>query len=113
MTRDPNYSPFAPSPGNNQPSARLVEICWRLRGPSSKVLECGIYSDAAPGPEVRCGYGEDDLLRSQRTADIGTARDIAEEWRQAVIAKGGLRRSSAMLNDNAGADVARGGVRWN
>jgi hypothetical protein len=90
MTRDPNYSPFAPSSENNQPSARLVETCWRLRGPSGKALDCAIYSDAAPGLEVRCGYGEENLLRSQRTAEISSARDLAEAWRQAVLAKGGF-----------------------
>jgi hypothetical protein len=39
---------------------------------------------------VRAGYSEDDLLRSQRTADIASAREIAKAWRQAVIDKGGF-----------------------
>jgi hypothetical protein len=55
------------------------------------VLECGIYR-IATGLEVRCGYGEDDLLRSQFASEIGTARDIAEQWRQAVVAKGGFSK---------------------
>jgi hypothetical protein len=42
------------------------------------------------GLEFRCGFGEDDLLRSQTASEIGTARNIAEQWRQAVIAKGGF-----------------------
>jgi hypothetical protein len=61
-----------------------------MKAPSGKVLECGIYRTATPGVEVRCGYGEDDLLRSQLAPEIGTARDIAEQWRQAVLGKGGF-----------------------
>ena len=57
---------------------------------STRILSCGIYRTAAPGLEVRAGYSEDDLLRSQRTAEIGSARQIGEAWRQAVIAKGGF-----------------------
>jgi len=33
---------------------------------------------------------DDDLLRSQHTADIGTARTLADKWRHAVLAKGGF-----------------------
>ena len=71
------------------PSATLIEKAWQLRAPSGRVITCGIYSDAAPGLDVRVGFSEDDLLRSQRAAEIGTARDIAEEWKEAVLAKGG------------------------
>ena len=66
-----------------------------MKGPSGRVLECGICRTEAPGLEVRCGYGEDDLLRSQRCAEIGSTRELAEQWRQAVIAKGGFEE----LND--------------
>jgi hypothetical protein len=66
-----------------------VEISWRMKGPSNRILECAIYRHLA-GVEVRCGYGEDDLLRSQTAPEIGTARDIAEQWRQAMLAKGGF-----------------------
>jgi hypothetical protein len=56
--------------------------------PSGRIVTCGIYADNAPGVEVRAGFTEEDLLKSQRTAEIGTAREIAEEWKRAVIAKG-------------------------
>jgi hypothetical protein len=59
-----------------------------MKGPSGKVFECGIYRTAAPGVEIRCGYSEDDLLRSQLAPGISAARRIAEEWRQAVLPKG-------------------------
>lgn len=71
------------------PRLEPLEPCWRMKGPSGKVLQCGVYR-IATGLEVRCGYGEDDLLRSQLAPEIGTARDVAEQWRQAVIAKGGF-----------------------
>jgi len=61
-----------------------------MTGPSGKVLECGIYR-VVTGLEVRCGYSPDDLLRSQVAPEIATAREVAEQWRQAVFAKGGFR----------------------
>ncbi len=54
------------------------------------MLTCGIYRTAAPGLEVRCGYGEEHLLRSQRVAEIGSGRELAEQWRRAVLANGGF-----------------------
>lgn len=72
-----------------QPQMERIETCWQMVGPSGKVLACAVYRVEA-GLEVRCGYSEEDLLRSQRAADIGTARELAEEWRQAVLAKGGF-----------------------
>jgi hypothetical protein len=53
-----------------------------MRSPSGRVLECGIYRTAA-GLEARMGYGEQ-LLASQYALDIGTAREAAERFRQAV-----------------------------
>ena len=67
----------------------LLETSWRMKGPSGRVLECSIHRHPA-GVEVRCGYGENDLLRSQVAPEIRTARDIAEQWLQAVLAKGGF-----------------------
>ena len=81
------------SPGRtHKPRLELVELRWRMRSrqKATRILSCGIYRDNAPGVEVRCGYSEEHLLRSQRTAEIGSAREIAEAWRQAVIAKGGF-----------------------
>src|SRR5688572_2300733 len=75
----------------NQVAAALerIETCWRMKGPSGRVFECCIYRTAARGVE-RCGYGEDGLLRSQLARDVSSARDISEQWRQAVFAKGGF-----------------------
>jgi hypothetical protein len=41
------------------------------------VVECGIYRTDA-GLEVRCGYGADDLVRSEFAIELRTAREIAE-----------------------------------
>lgn len=73
-----------------EPTLELLETCWRMTGPRGRVLGCGIYRTEGPGVEVRCGYGEDDLLRSQRSAEMGSAREVAEQWRQAVLEKGGF-----------------------
>jgi hypothetical protein len=56
-----------------------------------------------PGLEVRVSYREDDVLRSQRTADLSVARAMAEEW-QAVLAKGGAH--------GAGPGRRRPEARW-
>ena len=71
-----------------EPLLELLEVRWRMKGPSRRVLECGIYRTDA-GLEVRAGYGED-LLQSQVAGEIDTGRELAEAWRQAVIAKGGF-----------------------
>jgi hypothetical protein len=76
--------PTTPEPS----SSALIETVWRLRAPSGRVLTCGIYRDAAPGLDVRCGFSDEDLVRSQRAAEIGRARELADEWRRAAIAKG-------------------------
>jgi hypothetical protein len=47
------------------------------------VLSCGIYRTDL-GLEVRCGYDED-LLRSDYAVEISGAREVAEQWRQAVL----------------------------
>lgn len=77
MTRQPT----------REPRLDRVEVCWRLVGPSRKVIECGIYRTDA-GLEVRCGYSDDDLVRSQFAIELGAARDLAEAWKQAALAKG-------------------------
>ena len=71
-----------------EPRLVRLEVCWRLvEPPSQKVIECGIYRTDA-GLEVRCGYGDENLLRSQFAHEIGAAREIAEAWKDAVLAKG-------------------------
>jgi hypothetical protein len=69
------YSPFSgrrPGP----PRLDLIEVAWRMRAPSGRVLECGIYRTDF-GYEARMGYSIDDLLASHRAADIEGARTHA------------------------------------
>jgi len=72
-----------------KPRLDLLEVCWRVVGPSTKVVDCGIYRTDV-GLEVRCAYSErgEDFLRSQFASEIGLAREIAEAWKQAAMAKG-------------------------
>lgn len=56
-------------------------------GASRQVVSCGIYRTDV-GLEVRAGYGDDDLLHSKFAVEIGTARGLASQWRQGLIAKG-------------------------
>ena len=55
------------------------------------MLSCGIFR-VEGGLEVRCVHGPADLSRSQVTREIGTARRIAEQWRQEVLASGGVSK---------------------
>lgn len=71
------------------PLLELLEVCWRMLGPSQRVLECGIYRTAA-GLEVRVGYGVDDLLYSMHLPHLEAARVKAVVLRQAVVDKGGF-----------------------
>ena len=77
------------------PQLELVESCWHMRSlqKATRILGCGIYRTAA-GLEVRAGYMPDDLLRSQVARDMETAREVAEAWRQAMVAKGGFEELS-------------------
>jgi hypothetical protein len=56
---------------------------------ATRIVTCSIYRDGA-GLEVRVGYSELDLLRSERVGDVAAGCELAERWRQAVIGKGGF-----------------------
>jgi hypothetical protein len=70
-----------------EPRLDLIEVCWRVVGPSANVIECGIYRTDV-GLEVRAGYSLDNLLRSEFTTDIEFARHVATIWKEAAIEKG-------------------------
>jgi hypothetical protein len=73
-----------------EPRLELLETCWKLRTPKGRLLTCGIYRTDVPGLEVRAGFSDEDLIRSDRSAEICSAREIAAAWKQAVLAKGGF-----------------------
>jgi hypothetical protein len=66
----------------------MVETCWRVKSAGGRIITCGIYVSEAPGLGGARQVQRGDLLRSQRTVEISSAREVAEEWRQAVRAKG-------------------------
>jgi hypothetical protein len=51
------------------------------------VFACGVYRTAA-GLEVRAGYGELELIHSKMVASIDDGRELAAQWKRAVIDKG-------------------------
>ncbi len=58
-----------------------------MLGPSGKPLLCGIYQQSF-GVELRAGYDEDDVVRTQWALTIYEGRELAQQWRQASLAKG-------------------------
>lgn len=78
----------APSARRREPpSPRVVHTYWRLLGPSRRPLRCDLCLTTA-GLEVRCGYGGDDLLRSEFANSRSVADAIAATWKAVVLAKG-------------------------
>jgi len=82
-----NFDPYTSSWREQVPELTLVEQCWQLKSPRGRLLTCGVFRTLA-GLEVRCGYGEDGLIRSQYAVEIGTARALAAVWKAAVVQKG-------------------------
>lgn len=81
---------MTPAP-RREPRLELVETVWQMRSQqkATRILECGVYRTDV-GLEVRCGYGADDLLYSMAVAEIGSGRELAEQLRLTVVAKGGF-----------------------
>lgn len=71
-----------------EPYLELVEPQWRIKGPSGRVMHCGIFRTDA-GLELRAGYGED-LLQSQSVLTVAKARELAGEWRETALAGRGF-----------------------
>lgn len=55
---------------------------------TGRELSCGLYRTDA-GLEVRCGYGEENLLRSQVVPTLEAGRTLTAQWHAAVVEKGG------------------------
>ena len=53
---------------------------WRMKGPSGKVLTCGVYRHVAQGVEARCGYSPRARLR--KTSLIAQHGKIV--WRRPI-----------------------------
>jgi hypothetical protein len=68
----------------------LLEAAWRLRSTrqADRVLMCGIYQ-AFFGVEVRIWFDEDDVVRSELVRSIHTARELAHQFKVAILATHG------------------------
>jgi hypothetical protein len=74
----------------SHPELKLIEVAWRMRPTNGgAITTCALYRVAGSGVEVRSYHvDEHDLLGSHRVVNIRTARQLAEEWREAMVAKG-------------------------
>lgn len=90
MTHDPHGAfgdHFTPTQ-HREPRLERIEICWRVVGPSKRVLTCALYRTDAPGVEVRSSYTEDSLVSSSLERNLDLAREKARLWHGAVMAMG-------------------------
>jgi hypothetical protein len=65
----------------------VIEVCWRLREPSGRILECRIYQTDV-GLEVRAEYGPRVLRWSALTGELESARARAHHWRRIMLHPG-------------------------
>ena len=74
----------------SHPELKLIEVAWRMRPASGdSITTCALYRVAGSGVEVRSYHiNENDLLGSHRVINISTARQLADQWREAMLAKG-------------------------
>jgi hypothetical protein len=72
------------------PRAEVDEVAWRMRpARGDSITTCALYRVAGSGVEVRSYHvDENDLLGSHRVVNVRTARQLAAEWREAMLAKG-------------------------
>lgn len=82
-----DYTPFTgPRAADRQlPRLEIVEVAWRMRAPSGRILECAIYLTSA-GFETRMGYGVDNPVSTQYALTLDLARRNAETFREATTA---------------------------
>jgi hypothetical protein len=81
------FDPYRSHWRENAPPMTLIETSWQLTSPRGRVLTCGLFRTIA-GLEVRCGYGEADLIRSQYAREVEAARAVAADWKAAAELKG-------------------------
>ena len=82
-----DFDPYSSHWRENVPPMTLIEESWKMTSPRGRVLTCGVFQTIA-GLEVRCGYSDDDLIRSQFARELETAREIAAGWKTAAGVKG-------------------------
>jgi len=70
----------------------LVEIRWRVRGPTRDIVICAVYQDNSAGLELRAAFENGEIVRTRRAPHIEEARLIAGEWLGAVLEEGGFEQ---------------------
>ena len=82
-----DFDPYRSHWKGDVPPLTLLETCWEMTSRRGRVLSCGVFSMIV-GLEVRCGYSEDDLIRSQYARELRTARESATDWKRGALEKG-------------------------
>ena len=70
------------------PRFELIELCWSFLGLTERPISCAIGRVDGPGVEVRVGYSIEEPMRIKRVPDMNAARELATQWRQALLDKG-------------------------
>ena len=73
----------------NDDGAELVAVYWELRASNGSLLMCGRYRHAR-GEDVRVGAPGDPVLRIQLLSDGETGEQVAEYWKQQMLAQDGV-----------------------
>jgi hypothetical protein len=70
------------------PQLELVEACWQLHSPATnRLVTCAVYQTDV-GLELRAGFSEDDVLRTERIMSRQEGTSLAGQWKAAAIRKG-------------------------
>ena len=62
------------------PPPGILEICWKVKGPSSHIITCTLSRDGEPGVVVSASYAPDHIVWSRRTFNVEKGREIAAAW---------------------------------
>jgi hypothetical protein len=68
---------------------QLLEIAWRVRGATGRVMECSIYADDRAGFLVRMQCEATRVIRDCHVRSVRKARRKAEDWRQTLLSLSG------------------------
>jgi len=62
------------------PPPAILEICWKVKGPSEHVITCTLARDGHAGIVVSASYALDHIVWSRRTFNVEKGREIAAAW---------------------------------
>jgi len=76
-----------PQVRSGPPLPDRVALLWQLRAPGGKILSCGLYKSRPRFLEVRCGYGGNELIRSQTVTSHDAGEAVAAAWKLEALNK--------------------------